>query len=116
MNTESWFFTLLILVGSIFTVVGLITYFFPPKKVNYIYGYRTNSSMRSHERWRFAQNYSSKLMIKYGIFILLISCLGLFVSISETIDFYIGILLSLFPIVLLFIKTEKAIKTKFREN
>lgn len=116
MNTQSWFFSLLILVGSIFTVVGLITYFFPPKKVNYIYGYRTNSSMKSHERWRFAQKYSTKLMVIYGIVMMMISCLGLFVSFSETIDFYIGVLLSMFPVVLLFLKTEKAIKTKFPEN
>ena len=116
MNTESWFFTFLILIGGIFTAVGMITYIFPPKKINYIYGYRTNSSMKSQERWRFAQQYSSVLMIKYGILLLGIACLGLFFSISESIDFYIGIALSLFPIVLLFLNTEKAIKTKFPEN
>ncbi len=116
MNIDSWFFIFLLLVGSIFTLVGLITYVFPPKKINYIYGYRTNNSMKSKERWRFAQHYSSKLMLKYGIFLMMISCLGLFISISETIDFYIGIMFSLFPIFLLFLKTEKAIKTKFPEN
>ena len=116
MNTDSWFFTLLILVGSIFTASGMITYIFPPKRVNYIYGYRTSSSMKSHERWKFAQSYSRKLMIKYGISMLVISCLGLFVSISETVDFYIGLILPLLSTVFLFIKTEKALKIKFPDN
>lgn len=116
MNTDSWFFSLLILVGGIFTVTGMITYIFPPKKVNYIYGYRTNRSMKSSERWKFAQNYSRKLMIKYGISMLVISCLGLFVSISERVDFYIGLTLPLLSTVLLFVKTEKALKTKFRDT
>lgn len=116
MNTQSWFFSFLILVGTIFTVVGLVTYIFPPKKINYIYGYRTNSSMKSYERWRFAQRYSRRLMVIYGIVMMMISCLGLFYSISETVDFYIGISISLFPIILLFIKTEKAIKNKFPDN
>ena len=116
MNTDSWFFTLLILVGSIFTVSGMITYIFPPKRVNYIYGYRTSSSMKSYERWKFAQNYSRKLMIIYGISMLVISCLGLFVSISEKIDFYIGLILPLLSTVFIFVKTEKALKTKFPDN
>ena len=113
MNTDSWFFSLLILVGGVFTVAGMITYIFPPKKVNSLYGYRTNRSMKSYKRWKFAQSYSRKLMIKYGISMMVISCLGLFVSISEKVDFYLGLALPLLSTVLLFVKTEEALKDKF---
>ena len=116
MNTESSFFTLLLLVGSIYTVVGMLTYVFPPKNINYLYGYRTNSSMKSQERWSFAQTYSSKLMIFLGISIALLSCLGLFVSFSDKIDFYIGISIFVLSIIALFVKTERALKIKFPKD
>lgn len=116
MNTESAFFSILILIGGVFTVVGMITTVFPPKKINFLYGYRTNSSMKSQERWDFAQAYSSKLMLLSGVFLMLISCLGLFFSISETVDFFSGMTLLLLSIAFLIYNTEKAIKTKFPKN
>jgi polyferredoxin len=115
-NTENAFFSLLFLIGSIFTIVGMITYIFPPKKINSLYGYRTNSSMKTQERWDFAQAYSTKLMILLGVTLAVLSCLGLFVSISETVDYLSGMGLLIAGIVLLFYKTEKAIKTKFPKN
>ena len=116
MNTESSFFTLLILIGGIYTFVGFISYIFPPRKINYLYGYRTSSSMKSQERWDFAQAYSTKLMIVLGVITMIISCLGLFIVFSDTIDFYIGFSLFIFSIVFLFFKTERALKIKFPES
>lgn len=113
MNAESGFSTLLVLVGGIFIIAGLITYIFPPKKINYFYGYRTKSSMKSIERWRFAQRYSSILMAKYGLLIIAISSIGKVFSISEKVDFCIGMVFLLFPAMMLFIQTEKAIKDRF---
>ena len=116
MTTDSSFFFLLILVGSVFTVAGVITLFFPPKKINYLYGYRTKRSMKSLEHWKFAQKYATVIMIKLGIFMMLLSFAGLLYSFSEKIDFYIAMGVFILIIIYLVIKTENAIKTNFPEN
>ena len=116
MNTESSFFTLLILIGGIYTIVGFLSYIFPPRKINYLYGYRTSSSMKSQELWKFAQAYSTKLMIFLGLILVVISVFGLLITFSGTIDFYIGFSLFILSIVFLFYKTERALKEKFPEN
>ncbi len=116
MNIESSFFTLLILIGGIYTIVGFTTYIFPPRKINYLYGYRTSSSMKSLERWKFAQAYSTRLMIFLGLILVVISALGLLITFTNVIDFYIGFSLFILSIGFLFYKTERALKEKFPEN
>lgn len=56
-----------LLVGPIFTLAGLALWLKPPKKVNPIYGYRTKRSMSSQSRWDFAQVYSGKLLLRFGL-------------------------------------------------
>lgn len=62
-----------LLFGAVIIIAGIILSLFPPKKINSIYGYRTASSMRNKENWDKANKYSSRLMIIFGIVILLIS-------------------------------------------
>ena len=47
------------LTGLIFFFAAIIMYYYPPKEINSLYGYRTSSSMKSEERWDFAQRFSS---------------------------------------------------------
>lgn len=97
-----------LLTGPIFIIAGGLMLLFPPKKINYFYGYRTMSSMRSQERWDFSQKYSSILMIKIGFFMLPISLFGL-LEISESIINSIIILSVFLPILI----TEIALRKKF---
>jgi len=53
-------------VGIIFLVIGLIFKAFPPKKINFIYGYRTNFSMKNQDIWKEAQKYSANSFIVLG--------------------------------------------------
>jgi len=46
---------------------GVIFRFFPPKKINRWYGYRTPRSMRNHDTWDVANRFSSWLMIVAGM-------------------------------------------------
>lgn len=64
------------LTGIILIVVGFILLRYPPKEINSLYGYRTEKSMKSQEAWDFAQIFSSKLMIKAGVFLSLVGLLG----------------------------------------
>ena len=101
------------LTSPIFLIAGFVMYHFPPKKINYLYGYRTNSSMKSQERWDFAQKYSSIQMIKLAISMFIISILFSVFSFKEETNLIIGITILLLTIVYLGFKVEKAIKVNF---
>ncbi|WP_296146249.1 SdpI family protein [uncultured Flavobacterium sp.] len=97
-----------LLTGSIFIIAGFVMYRFPPKKINILYGYRTMNSMKSQERWDFSQKYSSKELMKFGLFLFALSLLGLF-NISEGIVNVIVVLFVFLPI----LTTEIALRRKF---
>lgn len=52
----------LIVVPIIF-LTGLILKIFPPKKINYFYGYRTSRSMKNEHNWKIANAYSANIII-----------------------------------------------------
>ncbi|SFI59830.1 SdpI family protein [Halpernia frigidisoli] len=102
--------------GLIFIVAGFIMYKFPPKNINSLYGYRTSSSMENQEKWDFAQNYSSKEMMKLG-FLLSISCLfSLITNFDNLTNMFIGLGLMILMLIILLLRVEKAIKIKFSEK
>lgn len=105
-----------LLIGAIIFFTGTFMRKNPPKKINGMYGYRTPSSMKSKERWDFAQLYSAIRMEKSGIFMALVSVIGLVVK----IDLIAGALISVFIMgcifVFLMITTERAIKKKFGDK
>ena len=55
------------------TVVGIVFWMCPPKKINGLYGYRTTRSRKSQEAWDFAQRYSAKLMTIFGLAALIVA-------------------------------------------
>ena len=98
-------------LGIVFFTLGLLLYFFPPKKINIIYGYKTSNSMQSQERWDFAQKYSSVKMIQIGLAILILSfALSLF---NFKDNNYVGIVVLIISVFYIIFFTEKAIKSKF---
>lgn len=101
-----------LLVGPIFILSGIILNLFPPKKINSIYGYRTINSMKSQERWDYAQKVSALELIKLGSILTILSFLGIFINFSETIEILIGLGLIITIIIILFIRIERAINKK----
>ena len=101
-----------LLVGPIFILSGIILNLFPPKKINSIYGYRTINSMKSQERWDYAQKVSALELIKLGSILTILSFLGIFINFSETIGILIGLGLIITVIIILFIRIERAINRK----
>lgn len=98
------------LTGIIFIIVGLITFYFPPKKINHLYGYRTSNSMKSQKRWEVAQLNSSKLMILIGFVLFAISILLGFTKIEFHIITAIETTSLIISIAILFIYVENKIK------
>ena len=103
-------------VGLIFLAAGIITWSFPPKKINSLYGYRSTSSMKSQERWTFAQEYSSKEMIKLGLLLFICGFLGLITNFNDSVNLALGLGLMFLILTVLIWRVEKAIKSKFNGN
>ncbi len=111
-----WFnplFLIPVICGPIYILTGWLMLKYPPKEINGLYGYRTNSSMKSKERWEFAQKFGANQLIKWGAIMFVSSGLGLFFQFTEMISLILAlgilVILSIFPIVI----TERAIKDKF---
>lgn len=104
------------LVGIAFMIASAAVYFFPPKKINYLYGYRTTSSMKSQERWDFAQRYSTSRMFQAGAALFALAFLGLLFPGSETLQVGIGIFLMIPALLFMFFSTERALRRKFPDS
>lgn len=97
-----------IIILVVFSAGGLILYFFPPKKINSIYGYRTPRSIKNQSNWDFAQKLGGKFMLIFGFIIFLIQItVGYFIS-GYTRDQSIvlpiqGAILVLLPVIMLLV-------------
>ncbi|MEQ8909994.1 MAG: SdpI family protein [Vicingaceae bacterium] len=96
--------------GAICFVIFLFTYFFPPKSINSIYGYRTKRSMQSQRNWDFSQKYSSRKMLRSTAILVLFGLVGLFIDLQEGLEVGIGMLLLIFALFHPIYLTEKALK------
>jgi len=104
------------MVGAIFTAVGAILYKFPPKKINWFYGYRTPASMRSQERWEFAQQFSAIRMFASGVTMMLLSVVLQSLEISSDVAFNLELATIFISVAYMLISTEFAINKKFETN
>ena len=97
-----------IIILVVFSAGGLILYFFPPKKINSIYGYRTPRSMKNQSNWDFAQKLGGKFMLIFGFIIFLVQItVGYFIT-GYTRDQSIvlpiqGAILVLLPVIMLLV-------------
>lgn len=97
-------------IGLLLSIIGILFYNFPPKKINAFYGYRTSTSLSSQEKWDFAQRYSSKIMLWIGIILALSWIPFYFLNIAPHIFiiFFLAEMLLLFGYMIF--KTENALK------
>jgi len=63
------------LLGVIFLTAAYIQKWYPPKKINALYGYRTPASMKNQQTWDEANRYSTRLMIRYALIMLAVGLL-----------------------------------------
>ncbi len=104
------------LIGIIFIITAFIFMKFPPKKINYLYGYRTSASMKNQQTWDFSQKFSAVKMLQIGLLLFAISFLNLLFSISQEQSVFIGIATTILGCIYMIFVTEKAIKKNFTNN
>ena len=110
---ENPLFNITVLVGVIFVATGFVMVKFPPKDINFLYGYRTSRSMKNQESWDFAQKYAAKEMMKTGFVLAASGLLSFIIDFGSSVNLLVGILLVFLAVVILLIRVEKAIKKRF---
>jgi uncharacterized membrane protein len=55
-------------LAAFLLLAAIISYFFPAKKVNKLYGYRTDRSMRNSANWKYAQSLLPPLFLRLAIY------------------------------------------------
>lgn len=107
-------FTQLIL-GPLMVVLALIFKFYPPKKINDLYGYRTKRSKKSQEVWDEANRYNPNLILMVAIITTIVQGIlfltsGAKVATAAAAAVLVVLLLATIPI------TESHLKKNFDEN
>lgn len=95
---------------------GLLMKLFPPSKINSLYGYRTESSMRSQERWDFAQRRGTCELIRLGLALMAASLIGFIIEPRQWIAISLGICLMIVGIMVMIVRVERAIHEKFDDD
>ena len=97
-------------VNGVLFLFSIIFYFFPPKKINTIYGYRTNKAMKNDTVWQFANAFFNKQFLTYSAISLVATLVLAFISKELTWQPMAIMILSLAVSV---IKTEQELNKNF---
>ncbi|MEM8901969.1 MAG: SdpI family protein [Bacteroidota bacterium] len=104
------------MVGIVYAISGFLMQEYPAKKRNYLWGYATCSSMKSQDRWDFAQQYSPKLFINYGLGLLALGLIENYFSGWLSTDRILKISATALLILLPIIQTELELKKRFSKK
>ena len=118
-----WIFMMVMSLLIPLSMIGFGTYFRKkvPKKINYLYGYRTPMSMKNKDTWDFAHRYFGRLWFIMGWIVLFITILAMIALLGKDTDTIgnlgaIITLLQCIPMLGVIIPTEKALKKNFDED
>ena len=92
-----------------------------PKEINYIFGYRTNMSMKNKDTWDFAHKYFGKRWFRLGWLLIPISVIPMLFVIGKGEDIIgtVGMVVMVIDLILLIVPifpTEIALKKTFDKD
>lgn len=106
--------SLTLMISSITGIIsGILVLKYPPKEINWSYGYRTSTSMKNKQTWDFAQRFMGDLILKSSFYVFCLSILGYLIPLDFIYLMILGIIILFAWVVYLIIRTEKAIKQNF---
>ncbi len=88
--------------------VSIIYFLIQPKKINYLYGYRTRNSKKSIEHWKIANKMASKGLLTISLFNTIISLILVDFLKVDFLNIFVGLLLLEFAILIYWV--EKKLK------
>lgn len=117
----TFFSVVLLLMPLTMIMFGCLWKRNPPRKINMLYGYRTERSMKSQETWDFAHKYFGVFWLYIGIASAILSMVLLCIFNSLTKTSLVGfvpiiIVIQLTAMILPIIFTEAKLKENFDEN
>lgn len=95
-------------------LLSVVFYFFPAKKINNIYGYRTHKASLNKDIWYFANTVFNKNLLIYAA-ISLVAIFALFVATQKELTWQ-PMLFVVLTIVVSIVKTENALKENFTDE
>ena len=102
-----------LLIGPLMLLISLIFFYFPPKKINLIYGHRTTLSMKSQDTWNEANKRSIHMMLLVSALTCILQLIGIIFNINlETTILYATVFL-VAGLIIGVIVIEKQLKTIF---
>ena len=105
-------FTYVLSVNGLLFLMSIIFYFFPPKKINYIYGYRTNRTMLNDDIWNFAYSLFCVTLLKYSGVALLVMILMIFIN-EPLMNSWLPMAFMIFTLLIAIISVEKKLNEEF---
>lgn len=106
----------LLFLSFIFFICGFAIYKHTPKKINYLYGYRTSMSCKNEDTWIFANKYCGRIYFYTGIITAILSPIFAFIYHISHNNAIILVIFCNAPIISLFVPiffTEKALRKHF---
>lgn len=106
--------TYILTTNGLLFFLSVIFYFFPPKKVNKFYGYRTHKASQNEDIWQFANTVFNKNLLIYAA-ISLAATFALAFSTQKELTWQ-PMLFVILTIVVSIVKTENALKENFTDE
>lgn len=119
------FWIFMLVMDLLFPVVMIVMgrYFMKtsPKEINYIFGYRTNMSMKNKDTWNFAHKYIGKLWFYLGLLLIPITVIPMLFVLGGTEDVVgtMGCIICVIALIILIVPifpTERALKMNFDKD
>lgn len=104
-------------LGAFLLLVTLITFLFPAKRINSLYGYRTDRSMRNRANWKYAQSLLPPMFLRLAFYQFATAGIWYFIPRqSETIGMaaFLGLLVISFALEILW--SEKKLRRFSRKR
>jgi len=92
-----------------------------PKEINYIFGYRTNMSMKNKNTWEFAHKYIGRLWFRLGWFLIPITIIPMLFVLGKSEDAIgtvgaVVVVIDLIILISAIFPTEMALKKTFDKD
>ncbi len=118
-----WIFMLVmgLLFPTVMIIFGKMFMKSAPKEINYIFGYRTDMSMKNLNTWEFAHKYIGKLWFYFGFLLIPVIVIPMLCVIdnSENVVATLGLIVNFVNLVVLIAPiffTEKALNKTFDKD
>ncbi len=104
------------LIGPLMLVISLIFFYFPPKKINPIYGHRTSMSMKNQDTWQEANKRSTHMIILVSALTCILQLTGIVFNINQETTILYATVFLVAGLIIGVIVIEKKLKAIFDKD